>query len=502
MIIKKNKVHNIKMKERTKIINFSKVNNDYKKKNANEHLTINKLKIKSEQNTKDVSNSDIDSTLKKIRQRIDEKNKQKIFENENKELKIKNYDEDATKNLKIMCTATLPGTINSSHRRVIYNPEEKKNSWFKNNIININVKKDNDISNDSRNTKSEKESKQLFINISTEPNKRKFDINSLLSNRKKITNLKRNIPFKKLEFKKRDSKNSKILSIDYYNAFQCIFCEQIFKENEISRLINCEHKFCNKCGEKFYDYQIKINHANYLKCPLSKCQEEIPDSIIDFLFSSKNETYRESTVKQDNENTYRNLMNKDKDKDKEIKSKDDDSIKYIKKNSDANVVNKKYLLEVNNSKNNYLFYIQSHKNFILCPSCNQSTLYRNASKYFLKCLSCEKKYCKSCMKLLVENHFEPENTQRCKVYFRNQKKKTQNVINFGFKFFRQIILTIFGYLFLMCFFINKIKEFHKKENHYSNFGKFMINLLYVILFVLFLPLNIIMIPFYPAITCL
>jgi len=485
------------MKERTKIINFSKVNNEYRKKNVNEHLTLNKLKIKSEQNTKDVSNSEIDSTLKKIRQRISEKNKQKIYENINKELKIKNYDEDLTKNLKMMCTATLPGTMNSSKKRVIYLPEDKKNSWFKNTIININVKKDKDINNDSKNAKSEKESKQLFINLSTEPNKRKFDINSLLINNKKIPNLKRKISFKKLEFKKRDSKNSKILSMDYYNAFQCIFCEQIFKETEISKLIICEHKFCNKCGEKFYEYQIKIKHINYFKCPFTKCQAKIPDNVIEFLFSSKNETYRESTMKQD-ENTYRNLMNKDK----EIKPKNDDNIKTVKKNNDVNVVNKKYLLEVNNSKNNFLFYIQSHKNFILCPSCNQNTLYRNANKYFLKCLSCEKKYCKSCMKLLVENHFDPENAGRCKVYYRNQKKKTQNVINFGFKFIRQIVLTIFGYLFLMCFFINKIKEFHKKENHYSNFGKFMIYLLYVILFILFLPLNIIIIPFYPVISCL
>lgn len=485
------------MKERTKIINFSKVNNEYKKKNVNEHLTSNKLKIKSEQITKDVSNSEIDSTLKKIRQRISEKNKQKIYENVNKELKIKNYDEDLTKNLKMMCTSTLPGTMNSSKKRVIYLPEDKKNSWFKNTIININVKKDNDISNDSKNAKSEKESKQLFINLSTEPNKKKFDINSLLINNKKIPNLKRKISFKKLEFKKRDSKNSKILSMDYYNAFQCIFCEQIFKETEISKLIICEHKFCNKCGEKFYEYQIKIKHTNYFKCPFTKCQAEIPDNVIEFLFSSKNETYRESTMKQD-ENTYRNLMNKDK----EIKPKNDDNIKTVKKNNDVNIVNKKYLLEVNNSKNNYLFYIQSHKNFILCPSCNQNTLYRNANKYFLKCLSCEKKYCKSCMKLLVENHFDPENAGRCKVYYRNQKKKTQNVINFGFKFIRQIVLTIFGYIFLMCFFINKIKEFHKKENHYSNFGKFMIYLLYVILFILFLPVNIIIIPFYPVISCL
>ena len=486
------------MKEKSKVIYFSKVNNEYKKKNINEHLTVNKLKIKSEQNTKDVSNSEIDLTLKKIRERIREKNKQKKYENENKELKIKNYDEDVTKNLKMMCTATLPGTTISSKRRVIYFPEDRKNSRLKNAIININVKKDKDISNYSKNTKSEKESKQLFINISTDPNKKKLKINSLLNNNKKITNLKRKIAFKGLEFKKSDSKNSKILSMDYYNAFQCIFCEQIFKETEISKLIICEHKFCNKCGEKFFDYQIKINQTNYFKCPFTKCQAEIPDNVIEFLFSEKNATYRESTIKQDNENTYRNLMNKDK----EIKAKNDDNIKTVKKYNDINVVNKKYLLEINNSKNNYLFYIQSNKNFILCPSCNQNTLYRNANKYFLKCLSCEKKYCKSCMKLLVENHFDPENAERCKVYYRNQKKKTQNIINFGFKFIRQIVLTIFGYLFLMCFFINKIKEFHKKENHYSNFGKFMIYLLYVILFIVFLPLFIIIIPFYPAISCL
>ena len=494
------------MKENKKIIKFTKLKKDLKKNKEDERITIHKLNNKNEHNSIEISNIEIDLSLKKLKQKSEGKNTN--YYNKNKELQSNDYNTlDISKNLKMISFPTLPCTISSSKRRQCYLPYSKSILQH-NHVICDYGNKNNNIENYNDSSKSEKDSKLSYTNLFTEPSRKKIDIDSLLITKK---NIKNRIPIKKINFKKRDSKDSKVLSMDYYNAFQCIFCEQIFKETEISKLISCGHKFCNKCGEKFYEEQIKINPKNYFfKCPFIKCQKEISYNIIELLVSSKNyETLNENIVKQDNESTYRKFIFNDKERNKNKNFKDNNirkinnqklySYSYsIKKNND-DICNNKYIMEINNLKSDYIFYIYSQKNFILCPSCEKNYLYRNTSKYFLKCLYCGNKFCKFCMKKLVEEHFIQENSERCKVYFR---KKNNQKKSFILKFFKQIVLTIAGYLVLISFFINKIKMNYKNKCHNFNNRKIMIFFVYFIFCIFFIPFMIIIIPFYPIISCI
>ena len=304
-------------------------------------------------------------------------------------------------------------------------------------------------------------------------------------------------PYKKLEHKKRDSKS---LSIEYYKAFRCIFCEKFFQENELSQSIKCEHKFCNKCGEIFFYDLINnsINNNQSFICPLFKCKKEIPYNAIELLLASNNiDTLRNNQNKQDSSEsqiTKNNIL-------KEKENKCDDNISnYSIKKITNNIYDTRCIIDITkNVDKDYIFGLGSKKKFILCPSCNQIALYTKASKYFLKCLYCSSKFCKFCVKPLVDYHFNSDNIDRCKIFFRKKKQFYNN--NIIIKFIKQIFLIIAGYLFLMSFFINKIKELHKSKNNISIFKKITKYFLYSIICILIIPIIIIIIPYYPIISC-
>jgi hypothetical protein len=468
------------MNKKRIIINFSSIQDEDKNNIDKKIIVLPKLNFNNEQNTRDISKTEIDSSLKKCKQKKESSYKKKEIKN----LKAL----DISKNIKLASIATLPNTINSSNKNIKY---FHKNSYL-NNIFNIE-------NNSNNETKTEKGSKHLYINIATEPNKKKIDINSLLVN-KNISNIH---PYKQSKFKKRESsKNSKNLSIDYYNAFQCIFCEQFFKGNEISKLIKCSHKFCEKCGEQFYFDLINNGYTHHkFKCPYFKCQKEISYNIIELLLSTKNfDTLKINQFKQDktdNEITNRNFIYREKENTNDIEY--NNYCKYSIKKRNDKISDNKYILDINNLNSDYIFYLQIKKIFILCPKCGQNTLYRKASNYFLKCLNCKNKFCKFCIRLLTDNHFDTDNLQRCKVYFRitNYSKKT-----FSKKFFKQIFLMIAGFLFLMSYFIIKMKGIYKHKKEYSNIIKIIIYLFYFILCIILFPILIIIMPYYPIISCL
>ena len=460
------------MAERKNIIqNFSNIE-DYI--NMNNDLLINKTNHqKKASNSIDISNTEIDLSLKKLSQINLGNNSKKTNHKKIKLSKINSLD--ISKNIKNDSIITLPYTLSSSKRKAKYFPDLKKNSW---------KKKFN----------KENGSHDIYIKYSTESNKNKIDINSLLD--KKI--ISKDHSFHRTYYKKIDSKNSKKLSIDYYNAFQCIFCEQIFKENEISKLIKCGHKFCNNCGEKFYLDLVNQEFGNQnFKCPFFKCDKEIPYMVLELLFQKNYDTLRINQSKQENEIvTNRNFISIRENLNDIIES---NIINNNIKKRNNKLLEAKNILDINNISGNYIFYLQYKNNLILCPKCGQNALYKNASKYFLKCLYCKKKFCKFCVKLLTENHFNKDNIHRCRVYFRINKFYKKN---FCLKFIKQLFLVIAGYLFLISFFINKIKNIYHTKNEYSIISIITISFFYIFVFIINIPFFIVIIPYYPILSCL
>ena len=391
-------------------------------------------------------------------------------------------------------TLTLPGTINSSKRKIQNLSNIKKVSLIGNKTIY-----DNNVDNNSDST-NEKGYKKYYIIFSTEPNKKKIDINSFLYKK----NYQNYFTYKTIINKnKRNSTTLKKLTIDYYNAFQCLFCEQIFKENEISKLITCGHKFCNKCGENFY-YDLINNGYNNQKfiCPLFKCQKEISYNIIEKLLSSKNfDTLRINQIKdkQDNEITNRNFLFKDKDINIENKNKNAYNLcNYsIKKRNEFNNDNRN-IIEINNLDSDYIFYLKNKTIFMLCPKCGHNSLYRKPNNYFLKCLYCKNKFCKFCIKILTDNHFDIDNYRRCKVFFRINKYKKKKLYT---KFIEQIFLMIVGYLFLMSYFVNKMKNIYKNKYKCYIIQRIIGYFIYFMLCIIYLPIILLIIPYYPIVSC-
>ena len=471
------------------------------KNNKIKSIIINKINIPKEVNSLDISNKEIDSSLKKFKEKkgIKKEISNKILNiKEIEELKLNNSNSYFSKNKNIENKFLSTCNINSMNKKIKDLSIIKTNS--NNNIINNNIINNNKSINNNNETKTEKESKNLSIILSTEQNKKIINVNSLLLK----TNEEKYISNKKIEndinynynYKKRDSRNSKNISKDYYNAFQCLFCEDIYKGNEISQLILCEHKFCRKCGKNFYYDLIANGYDNRkFKCPFLYCKKEIPQPIIESLLSSKKINQINQDI-QDNEFTNRNFINKEKENNKEHEIDCKNLGNYTIKKKNENINDNKYVININNLKNDYIFYLQSKRIFILCPKCGKNALYRKASNYYLKCLYCTNKFCKFCIKLLNENHFAKDNLKRCKVYFRAKEKKKKK---FYVLFAKQIFLMIAGYLFLMSYFINKMKGIYK--NKYIFIEKIIRYFFFFMLFIIFFPIIILLIPYYPIISC-
>ena len=480
------------MNNKRRITNFSNFQNN-SNNNKIMKIRINKLNIPNDNNTLEISNTRINSSLKRFSHNKEISSDKKIYKNGVEEIKINKLNSEyCLKSLKMESTLTVPGTISSSKKKIKNILSSKKMSLKRNkSIYDNNIDDNNDITN-------EKASQKYYIIFSTEPNKKKIDINSFLF-KKNYTNY---FTYKRINYqKKRNSKSLKKLTIDYYNAFQCFFCEQIYKENEISQLITCGHKFCNKCGENFYYDLINNGYNNHkFKCPLFKCQKEISYNIIEKLLSSKNfDTLRINQMKdkEDNEITKRNFLFKEK----EINIDNKNEYNYsIKKRNELNNDNRN-VLEINNLKSDYIFYLKNKTIFKLCPKCGHNSLYRKPSNYFLKCLYCKNKFCKFCTKLLTDNHFDTDNYQRCKIFFRiNDYTKKK----FHIRFIYQIFLMIAGYLFLMSFFVTKMKYIYKNKykHKYCIIQRIIIYSIYFLFCIIYLPIIIILIPYFPIITCI
>ena len=149
-------------------------------------------------------------------------------------------------------------------------------------------------------------------------------------------------------------------------------------------------------------------------------------------------------------------------------------------------------MEINNQNNFYLYI----KRFLLeCPICKDTSLYGNIKAPYYKCLKCLKSFCKYCREEYNDSHFDLSCKEHCKVFYRMKKKKYKKKFNIIF-FLKFLVIFIFAYLYIMTFFINKLKESFKIKN----FGKRIIYIIiFIILSIVFTPLSILLIPYFPII---
>ena len=272
-------------------------------------------------------------------------------------------------------------------------------------------------------------------------------------------------------------------------TYKCLFCEKISTNDLYNSFFTCPHFFCMKCGKNFYEELIEISiklkdsDLNF-KCPIIKCQNNIPLPLLKMILSEKYYNY-----------IIENLIKSKEKKEEKIK------IYNIKTEIiiTENIPDKKEKIKYNadniiNITNNDNFSSYVEKAFILCPNCKEYTLYGNVLGNYELCLNCLNKYCKYCHKLYNKRHFEKTYIDHCRVAYRTFRdySKNQNLRRYLYN----LSYMIAGYLFLLTFFLVKIKRLSRIKNI---FVKIIKGIFFFMLFILFLPAVLLILPYYPII---
>ena len=276
-------------------------------------------------------------------------------------------------------------------------------------------------------------------------------------------------------------------ALDYYKAYKCIFCERIYKPSSISNEIKCNHKFCENCGKEFFEELLKVNkYEKYtkFKCPIEKCKAEISLDLIKKIIGEKNFEKLKESNEQSNLNKMFNLNEGIDSDDKNMSN----SCNKFDLGYDS-----KHILEINSKKK--FFKMKSNKLMSFCPQCNQNSVFRQTDRQICKCLNCMQKYCNLCMKKYDVFHFDLQNVDRCKVYYRKNKfnVKAKNYLKM---YLIQLILISMGYIYLCSIFILEIKHVLRKNNK-SKLKKIILFFSYITLFIIFFPFIIILLPYFP-----
>ena len=278
---------------------------------------------------------------------------------------------------------------------------------------------------------------------------------------------------------KDNKSNNDDININVKKSIQCLFCEKICLDTEYFKNFNCQHYFCKKCGKIFYQYFLdKGENNNNFKCPVFSCLSHYSLKFIKSLISLK--------FNNDINTNNKNILNYSE---RNISLKVLDSKDFFISNDN---IRKKNIIDINDNDN---FYKYIKKFLFECPMCKEISLYGNINGPYFKCLKCLKNFCKYCREEYNYSHFDLSYAQHCKIFYRLKYKKEKKTINIIF-FFKYIFIFIGAFLFIMTFFVNKIKYSFKIKNKCK---KIIYVAFYIVLSLIFTPLSLLMIPYFPII---
>ena len=390
---------------------------------------------------------------------------------------LEDYSQKSEKNLNLGLNEFNKRSIISDQNTIIENNENEKNNTIhfnktKKKIVDINNILDIKFTGKNNDKLIIKNKKKNIIGI----NIKKDLVDNILANKSYSNSIK--------VYKKEKEK-----------IYKCLFCDKISTNNLYNSLFTCPHFFCMHCGKNFFEelieISIKLKDSDLtLKCPIIKCQNIIPLPLLKMILSEKYYKY-----------IIENLVKINKEKNKNEKSEEKVKIYNLKTENiiTENTTNKKENIKYNtdniiNIINNDNFHSYVGKTFILCSYCKEYTLYGNVEGNYDLCLNCLNKYCKYCHKLYNKRHFEKTYINHCRVVYRAFKdySKCQKLRRYIYN----LLYIIAGYLFLLTFFLVKIKRLSRIKNI---FVKIIKGIFFFLLFILFLPAVLLILPYYPII---
>ena len=243
-----------------------------------------------------------------------------------------------------------------------------------------------------------------------------------------------------------------------------------------------KHFLCKKCAKNFYEEKIETG-AKELFCPFLFCNKRFSNNQAKKFLSKRH---------------YNILV-------EEEKNNNINSLKLINHNNYKEMKNysENHVLDINNNK---IFYNFNKNKNVFCSRCNNETLFCRDKQLFMRCLYCKFAQCKYCFKEYTHDHFDMNSQNYCRIYYRDSEfDRSQTKIN---RYFIQLFL-VFAIFFLSIISLWKVPKkiftnFFFKLNDTNNncvlfYLKFIIIYVFtLIIFILCLPINIIMYPWFPS----
>ena len=183
------------------------------------------------------------------------------------------------------------------------------------------------------------------------------------------------------------------------------------------------------------------------------------------------------------------------------------SINLEQKYDESNVkmYSERHVLDISNNMN---FYLYKKSKDIFCPKCLNPNLFSKTNNEFIKCLNCNYKICKHCLKEFTPKHLDIKVEGYCKVYFRKDEEyvdTSQYTHNYFMQLLFVVVMYLFTYIGVYLFFHSIFKEKCQLNNHKNNFTwikKLIVIIICSFFLILCCPLIIICYPFFPALIAL
>ena len=539
---------NIRMENITQNLNKKKIDKALKSliKNISEfNLDKNKGNICTsiEHRTQEIKNIFLDEDkndyydiyLEKSKKDVENINKQKKEEIKEEDIlfqKIKIFEKEKEQNLKKIQNINndeknmvINDDIKGSNRELLKENEnmndnmstnrEKENSFvnknnFKNSNLNINNffrsnKNKNDliIMNITKTKELEENKNDVSIyNLKNVSNNNNLNnINNMSRNIDGQLNLKKNSElynqstnfFKKAEQNVSDS-NFRI-NINYNNNLKnqinfkaykniCSICDVKYA-SYFFYVAECHtHFLCKKCAKTFYEEKIEMG-AKELFCPFIFCKKKFLKSQAKKFLSNK---HYKMLIEEEKTNNFNSL-----------KLRNNYNNKKEMKNYSEN-----HVLDINNNK---IFYNFNKNKNIFCSRCNNQSLFCREKQLFMRCLFCNFEQCKYCFKEYTQDHFDMNSNNYCRIYYRDSD--IDKISKSKMYLFLKQILLVFASFFLIIISFWKLSKsmffncFFKLNENNNNCILFYIKIILIyiltfLIFAIFLPINIIMFPWFPS----
>ena len=279
------------------------------------------------------------------------------------------------------------------------------------------------------------------------------------------------------------SNSNRILFKAYQNIQKdCYICEKPFYFIKLYYAECGLHFLCRKCLKSYYeDYLEHKNFSKILKCPCAQC-----DKTIDY----------EKTVKDIISETHQKIYenhSENKIEDKDLDHTIDTNLKLY---------TKRHVLDINNNKNIFMFKKSGDR---YCPRCLMPYLFTKTNNNFIKCLFCNYKICKYCLKEFTSKHLNLLDEEHCKIRFRRtleEPEQSNCFIKFLIELFFVVATFILIFPGIFLTFLNKFKgcfDVDKKEKISKHYIKYILSWIFCVLFfIICFPFIILIYSMFPA----